>query len=73
MPIMSGIEATREMRKHGFNGTILGITGDPAGSPDRVDFENAGLDLCVDKTTEGMRAIESMLRAHIAFDEQHGE
>lgn len=68
MPIMSGAEAIREMRARGFQGTILGITGDPAGSPDRIDFECAGLDLCVDKTTEGMRAIESMLREHIALD-----
>ena len=65
MPSMCGADATRELRVRGFEGRILGMTGDPAGSPDRLDFENAGLDECVDKTTEGMRAIEAMLTALI--------
>lgn len=32
-------------------------SGDPAGSPDRVEFEAAGLNLCVDKTPEGLDVV----------------
>mmetsp|Transcript_16365 Transcript_16365/g.47707 ORF Transcript_16365/g.47707 Transcript_16365/m.47707 type:complete len:802 (-) Transcript_16365:66-2471(-) len=61
MPVMSGAEATREMRRMGYTGLIIGLTGDPIGSPDRAAFEAAGLDACTDKTADGMRAIELLL------------
>ncbi|KAJ1637323.1 hypothetical protein T492DRAFT_860181 [Pavlovales sp. CCMP2436] len=65
MPIMCGADATHALRKLGFAGRIVGMTGDPGSSPDRIEFEDAGLDDCVDKTGEGMAAIEAAIRAHI--------
>jgi len=62
MPILGGVKATRELRKLGFHNCVIGMTGDVAGSPDRVEFEQAGLDECVDKTTDGMARIEQILR-----------
>jgi len=57
MPRCGGAEATRQLRTMGFQGIIIGMTGDPVGSPDRADFEASGLTECVDKSIEGMDVI----------------
>lgn len=69
MPVMSGITATRRLRELGFSGSIIGITGDPIGSPERREFEASGLSCCVDKGSEGVeRVIEIILSYAIAMD-----
>jgi len=65
MPTMSGAVATRMLRSQGFEGRIIGMTGDPPGSTDREEFENAGLDECVDKTPEGLELVERYLLEHV--------
>jgi len=61
MPRVGGAEATRTLRQQGFSGQIIGMTGDPAGSLDRDNFEECGLDMCVDKTMDGLQWIEKQL------------
>eukprot|EP00306_Pavlova_sp_CCMP459_P007363 CAMPEP_0185166790 /NCGR_PEP_ID=MMETSP1139-20130426/13196_1 /TAXON_ID=298111 /ORGANISM="Pavlova sp., Strain CCMP459" /LENGTH=812 /DNA_ID=CAMNT_0027732251 /DNA_START=1 /DNA_END=2436 /DNA_ORIENTATION=+ len=70
MPEMSGTQATREMRRLGYTGLIIGLTGDPLGSPDRSSFEASGLDVCTDKTSDGMAQIEELLQGIISRKEQ---
>jgi len=66
MPNMSGSTAMRKLRTElGYSHLAIGITGDPSGSTDRDDFESAGLDLCVDKTSEGMRHLEEIIRERL--------
>jgi len=55
---MGGTEATARLRTLGFGGVIIGMTGDPSGSPDRIQFEKAGLTRCVDKTPQGLEVVE---------------
>ena len=43
MPDMNGSDATRELRKLGFEGKIVGITGN-AGKQQKLDFLSTGLD-----------------------------
>lgn len=62
MPRMTGTVAAREMRNGGYSGVILGLTGDPVGSPERDEFEAAGLNACVDKDTKGVEQILKLLR-----------
>jgi len=62
MPRMSGATAVRELRARGYDGVIIGMTGDPVGSPDRYEFEAAGLTACVDKDSGGREYICRVLR-----------
>ena len=62
MPKMTGAQATRALRAMGFEGTIIGITGDPMGSHDRDDFQGSGVDFCIDKDSAGVERIVHVLR-----------
>eukprot|EP01031_Cornospumella_fuschlensis_P026290 gene26290-31757_t len=48
MPIMTGIEATRELRRKGFRHLILGVTGNSM-IDELNDFLNAGTDIVITK------------------------
>mmetsp|Transcript_4191 Transcript_4191/g.10798 ORF Transcript_4191/g.10798 Transcript_4191/m.10798 type:complete len:307 (-) Transcript_4191:173-1093(-) len=61
MPRMRGDEATRTLRADGYDGVIIGMTGDPRGSVDRAEFESAGLTECLDKDTPGIERIKQLL------------
>jgi hypothetical protein len=65
MPVMNGAEATVKLREGGYSGLVVGMTGDPSGCEDRDSFEASGLDLCVDKTREGMGMLTQILAAAI--------
>jgi len=68
MPVMGGTEAGRRMREAGFTKVIIGITGDPEGSPERDGFQDAGgLDECVDKSLTGMQIIEDYIRMQLCM------
>jgi CheY-like chemotaxis protein len=62
MPVMNGTEAARKLREAGYAGVIIGMTGDPRGCDDRDRFEDAGLDMCVDKTVQGMALLASTVK-----------
>lgn len=62
MPIMDGAEAAHKMRSAGYNGLLLGLTGDPPSS--RGAFEDAPLDMILDKDSAGISAVISILLAH---------
>ncbi|OMP11350.1 hypothetical protein COLO4_03864 [Corchorus olitorius] len=48
MPVMDGVEATRELRAIGVNSLIVGVTS--RGSPyEKKAFMEAGLDFCFEK------------------------
>ncbi|KAJ1619133.1 histidine kinase-like ATPase [Pavlovales sp. CCMP2436] len=68
MPILTGEKATRALRAGGFEGFILGMTGDPKGCSDRDEFEAAGLSLCVDKDTPGIHRVAQVIGS-FALDE----
>lgn len=38
------------------------MTGDPSGSPERSEFEASGLDVCVDKSTEGVKFLCALIQ-----------
>ena len=59
---MTGTAATRALRANGFAGLIIGMTGDPAGCPERSEFEAAGLDGCLDKDTKAMNFLLGLLK-----------
>jgi len=61
MPVLTGEKATRQLRAGGFKGMIIGMTGDPHGCSERDEFEAAGLSLCVDKDTPGIRRVYQVL------------
>ena len=63
MPIMGGTETVRKLREGRYVGWLVGVTGDPPGCPDRLEFESAGLDFCADKDTPGLLAICEQLRS----------
>lgn len=63
MPRMNGMRCTQELRARGYAGKIIGLTGEPAGSPERAEFEAAGLNMCTDKDTGGMQVIMNAIRA----------
>ena len=56
MPQMSGIEATRELRKVGFNGPIIGISGDASDA----EFLRAGADAVLVKPVSGLVLTKSI-------------
>lgn len=72
MPILNGTAATRLLRAGGFRGKVVGMTGDPAGCAERDEFEAAGLNACVDKTTAGIEYIANLLSEIKADYEQGG-
>jgi len=43
MPVMDGLQATRELRKRGYSGEIVALTAN-AGQEDKEQFERAGCD-----------------------------
>mmetsp|Transcript_18316 Transcript_18316/g.53426 ORF Transcript_18316/g.53426 Transcript_18316/m.53426 type:complete len:140 (-) Transcript_18316:2063-2482(-) len=52
MPNLSGSEATFKLREMGFKGVIIGLTGHGPESPERQQFMDAGLDGCIEKSSE---------------------
>jgi len=68
MPNMSGTEATRALRAHGYSGVVVGMTGDPTGCPERCEFEAAGLNSCVDKDSKGVAHLERLLTSYATVD-----
>ncbi|KAJ1615613.1 hypothetical protein T492DRAFT_1112578, partial [Pavlovales sp. CCMP2436] len=68
MPILTGEKATRALRAGGFEGLIVGMTGDPKGCSERDDFEAAGLNFCVDKDLPGIQRVTREL-VSFALDE----
>lgn len=69
MPVLSGVEAARQMRKAGFEGYIVGLTGDVmlGGSElededERAVFENSGVDICL---TKGSREVVEIIDATV--------
>jgi CheY-like chemotaxis protein len=63
MPNLTGTEATKRIREHGYAGKIVGMTGDPIGCLERAEFESAGLDVCVNKDSQGVQLIVRELKA----------
>jgi len=64
MPRLDGVECCRRLRQLGFlDQIIIGMTGDPIGSPDRAAFEAAGLNACVDKTMDGLEAVQAQVES----------
>jgi len=62
MPVLTGTEAGALMRKKGYKGLIIGVTGDPEGSLERENFlESGGLDECVDKSLMAMHILEEYI------------
>ncbi|KAJ1624089.1 hypothetical protein T492DRAFT_912042 [Pavlovales sp. CCMP2436] len=61
MPVLTGEKATRALRAGGFEGVIVGMTGDPHGCSERDDFEAAGLSFCFDKDTPGIHHVAQVL------------
>ncbi|KAJ1633804.1 hypothetical protein T492DRAFT_978064, partial [Pavlovales sp. CCMP2436] len=61
MPILTGEKATRALRAGGFEGVIIGMTGDPKGCSERDDFEAAGLSFCFDKDTPGIQCVTQVI------------
>jgi len=62
MPNMRGHEATRVLRAAGYKGLIIGMTGDPRGSSDRAEFENCGIDECIEKDTPGTQRLAAIIK-----------
>jgi len=67
MPVMVGAEAVAKIRALGYTQPIIGITGDPVGSPDRLEFEASGVDTVVDKTSVGIAFITTLLQEQLAL------
>lgn len=61
MPEIGGTEASARLRRAGYSGYIIGMTGDPAGCEDRQRFEASGVDLVVDKDTAGVERLRALL------------
>ena len=62
MPVMKGADATRALRAGGCTALIIGMTGDPVGSPERSEFEASGLNACVDKDRKGIEYLIGLLQ-----------
>lgn len=61
MPVMTGTQATRELREAGFGGLIVGVTGDPEGCEDRNEFNTCGTDVVFDKDSAAIAAIQALI------------
>lgn len=66
MPIMSGMEATQEMRKLGFNKLIMGLTGNVM-DDDVIAFLDSGVDIVLSKPLR-LPEIEAIL----TFTDKYG-
>jgi CheY-like chemotaxis protein len=64
MPELGGAATARALRARGFDGLIIGATGDPVGCDDRDDFEASGVDVCLDKDSAGLEQLVERIRAH---------
>lgn len=64
MQRMHGAQLVRELRLDGFDGLIVGLTGDIAGSADRLAFEESGMDVCFDKHQQGLVELQQLLKEH---------
>lgn len=62
MPKLTGTDVARQLRSDGCEALIIGLTGDPRGSEDREAFEAAGLDMCADKSSEGVSSIIALIQ-----------
>jgi CheY-like chemotaxis protein len=71
MPNMNGTDATLELRRMGYAGTIVGMTGDPSGCAERERFERSGLDLCVNKDSVGVAEIVTLLQHLLSERDRH--
>ncbi|KAJ1631153.1 hypothetical protein T492DRAFT_1144142 [Pavlovales sp. CCMP2436] len=72
MPVLTGEIATRTLRAGGFEGVIVGMTGDPHGCFERDEFEAAGLNLCVDKDSPGVHKFIQVLGSFALDEEEPG-
>lgn len=72
MPEMTGEKATRALRAMGYRGMIIGMTGDPIGSPDRSEFEAAGLDACADKDSKAIEYVHGVIRSFAVGGPNYG-
>jgi len=61
MPELSGTATARALRAGGYAGMIVGVTGDPRGSPERAEFEGAGLNDCLEKDSSGVQRIKEIV------------
>jgi CheY-like chemotaxis protein len=61
MPNKTGAAAAAELRRSGWAGPIVGITGDPKGCEDRNAFEAAGLDMIFDKDSKAVAKLKEYL------------
>mmetsp|Transcript_21147 Transcript_21147/g.54544 ORF Transcript_21147/g.54544 Transcript_21147/m.54544 type:complete len:114 (-) Transcript_21147:417-758(-) len=61
MPRLTGEQATRALRAAGYQGVIVGMTGDPRGSPERTEFDSAGLNEVLDKDTLGIERLKEII------------
>ncbi|KAJ1634238.1 hypothetical protein T492DRAFT_1142322, partial [Pavlovales sp. CCMP2436] len=66
MPRISGAGLAYWIRARGEPMLVVGMTGDPVGCEDRLDFEAAGLDLCLEKNAEGTAALVDVICMHAA-------
>lgn len=62
MPGVNGTAATRELRRSGYRGLIIGLTGDPPGAPEVREFEAAGLNMCLGKDSQGTLEIIEQIK-----------
>lgn len=65
MPGLSGAETARELRRRGFIGPIIGITGDVAGCSERKNFEASGLTRCLDKDSAGLIELHAIVASFL--------
>lgn len=63
MPILNGTATVRALRELGCTALIIGVTGDPPGCHERNCFQAAGLDMCLDKDTDGLHQLVDVLKA----------
>lgn len=60
MPVMDGTTAAREIRRLGYNGTILGVTGN-AVAEDVRNFELAGADIVIIKPLDAKKFEDALM------------
>lgn len=62
MPVLNGIEASSEIRKLGYDGLLVGVTGNVL-AEQIDDFTRNGADLVLPKPVD-MRALEKMMHSN---------
>lgn len=65
MPVMGGLEAAQLLRRRGFAGSIVGLTGSVK-SVDRVDYQAAGMQACLPKPLNILAFSEFIAEQHAA-------